>query len=248
MNNITVIGPSIFIKGNIEGNEDLSVQGRIEGNISLSNTLYLEESGIVKADVSVKNAVVSGVLVGNLEAADSIEITEIGIVVGDLYAPRIVIRDGAKFRGSINMSVYDNYDNETKKIEQPKSKIPTQKPITTTTNSSVTTYGRKPVTTTTPSKTTTDKKPAFPTKTIEKKPEPVIKSDSVKTSFSNPANNTTSTNQNSTKTSPPAMNSKIEQSEADKINKAIKETIGKYSQDSELDEKKKDSNPEQKSE
>ncbi len=140
MDNITVIGQSIFIRGNIEGEEDLSVQGKIEGNITLQNTLYLEESGIVKADVSVKNAVISGILVGNLEAKESIEITEIGIVVGDIYAPRIIIKEGAKFRGNVNMSSY-NEVNEVKKIEttQPKSKQLYQSK--TTTASTTSTYG-----------------------------------------------------------------------------------------------------------
>ena len=116
MSNVTVIGDSIFISGNIEGKEDLSVRGRIEGNITLSNTLYLEETGIIKADVIVKNAVISGILVGNVEAEESIEITEIGQMVGDITAPRVVIRDGAKFRGNIDMTSYDT-KNETKKLE-----------------------------------------------------------------------------------------------------------------------------------
>lgn len=117
MSDVTVIGNSIFISGNIEGKEDLSVQGRIEGNITLSNTLFLEESGIIKADVSVKNAVISGVLVGNVEAEESIEITEIGQMVGDIVAPRVVIRDGAKFRGNIDMTSYENTVQPTRKIE-----------------------------------------------------------------------------------------------------------------------------------
>ncbi len=117
MSDVTVIGNSIFISGNIEGKEDLSVQGKIEGNITLSNTLFLEESGVVKADVSVKNAVISGILVGNIEAEESIEITEIGQMVGDIIAPRVVIRDGAKFRGNIDMTSYENTVQPIKKVE-----------------------------------------------------------------------------------------------------------------------------------
>ncbi len=117
MSDVTVIGNSIFISGNIEGKEDLSVQGRIEGNITLSNTLFLEETGVIKADVSVKNAVISGILVGNIEAEESIEITEIGQMVGDIVAPRVVIRDGAKFRGNIDMTSYKESSEPVKKIE-----------------------------------------------------------------------------------------------------------------------------------
>jgi len=127
MSDVTVIGNSIFISGNIEGKEDLSVRGRIEGNITLSNTLFLEENGVIKADVSVKNAVISGILVGNIEAEESIEITEIGQMVGDIIAPRVVIRDGAKFRGNIDMTSYNEGVKTDTKTENSSFKRPALK-------------------------------------------------------------------------------------------------------------------------
>jgi len=142
MSDVTVIGNSIFISGNIEGKEDLSVRGRIEGNIALDNTLFLEESGVIKADVVVKNIVISGILIGNIEAQESVEITNIGQMVGDIIAPRIVIRDGAKFRGNIDMSSYKETQNNTKKIESSSFQRQALKPsktVTTTTRRSFTT-------------------------------------------------------------------------------------------------------------
>ena len=56
----TIVGPSILINGNLQGDEDLTVLGRVEGTLSLTKTLNVAESGIVKADISVRNAVVSG--------------------------------------------------------------------------------------------------------------------------------------------------------------------------------------------
>lgn len=132
MSDVTVIGNSIFISGNIEGKEDLSVRGKIEGNITLANTLFLEESGIIKADVVVKNAVISGILIGNIEAEESVEITNIGQMVGDIIAPRIVIRDGAKFKGNIDMSSYEDSQNNTKKIESSSFQRPALKSGKTT--------------------------------------------------------------------------------------------------------------------
>ena len=82
----TVVGETMLIKGNLEGDEDLTVQGRIEGALNLTKTLIIEPAGVVKADVSVANAVVSGVMVGNLTASDSLEITESGRMVGDIRA------------------------------------------------------------------------------------------------------------------------------------------------------------------
>ncbi|MBI3178997.1 MAG: polymer-forming cytoskeletal protein, partial [Deltaproteobacteria bacterium] len=101
--NSTVVGPSIVINGNLQGDEDLTILGRVEGSISLTKTLNVEQSGVVKAEVSVRNAVVSGVIVGNVTATDSVEITDAGRMVGDIRAPRVIIVDGARFRGAVDM-------------------------------------------------------------------------------------------------------------------------------------------------
>src|SRR5919198_1385651 len=99
----TVIGPSILISGKLTGDEDLTVRGRVEGEVSLSRTLIIETSGVVKADVTVRNAIVSGVVVGNVKATESVELTKEGRMVGDIRAPRVIIVDGASFRGRVDM-------------------------------------------------------------------------------------------------------------------------------------------------
>jgi cytoskeletal protein CcmA (bactofilin family) len=103
----TEIGESILISGNLEGDEDLTVRGRVEGNVRLSRTLIVEASGVVKADVAVKNAIISGVVVGNVTATDSVQLTSEGRMVGDLAAPRVIIVDGASFRGRVDMGDVD---------------------------------------------------------------------------------------------------------------------------------------------
>jgi cytoskeletal protein CcmA (bactofilin family) len=99
----TIIGPSILINGKLSGDEDLTVRGRVEGELSLSRTLIVEPSGIVKANVEVKNAIVSGVVVGNITASESVELTREGRMVGDIRSPRVIIVDGASFRGRVDM-------------------------------------------------------------------------------------------------------------------------------------------------
>lgn len=99
----TVIGASILISGKLTGDEDLTVRGRVEGEVNLTRTLIVEPSGIVKANVSVKNAIVSGVVVGNIAATESVELTTEGRMVGDIRAPRVIIVDGASFRGRVDM-------------------------------------------------------------------------------------------------------------------------------------------------
>src|SRR4029450_4658730 len=99
----TVIGPSILINGKLTGDEDLTVRGRVEGELSLTKTLIVEPSGVVKANVTVKNAVVSGVVVGNIQATESVELTQEGRMVGDIRSPRVIIVAGASFRGRVDM-------------------------------------------------------------------------------------------------------------------------------------------------
>jgi cytoskeletal protein CcmA (bactofilin family) len=99
----TVIGPTITVNGKLSGEEDLTVRGRVEGEVTLTKTLILEASGIVKANVSVKNAIISGVVVGNVRATESVELTKEGRMVGDIQAPRVILVDGASFRGRIEM-------------------------------------------------------------------------------------------------------------------------------------------------
>ena len=103
----TVIGESILINGSLNGDEDLTVRGRVEGTLTLTKTLVVEPTGIVKAEVGVKNCIIAGVVVGNVTASESVEITKEGRMVGDIAAPRVIIVDGASFRGRIDMGEVD---------------------------------------------------------------------------------------------------------------------------------------------
>ena len=103
----TAIGPTIVIKGKLRSDEDLVVKGRIEAEIHSSKALLVENSGIIKANVRVKSARISGVLVGNITAEERVEIAPDGRMVGDITAPKIIINDGAAFRGRIDMQNFD---------------------------------------------------------------------------------------------------------------------------------------------
>lgn len=103
----TIIGESILISGSLNGDEDLTVRGRVEGTLTLTKTLLVEPTGIVKAEVQVKNCIIAGAVVGNVTATESVEITNQGRMVGDITAPRVIIVDGASFRGRIDMGEVD---------------------------------------------------------------------------------------------------------------------------------------------
>jgi cytoskeletal protein CcmA (bactofilin family) len=113
----TAIGPTIVIKGKLRSDEDLIVKGRIDAEISSSKALLIENSGIVKANIKVKSARISGVLVGNVTADELVEIAPDGRMVGDLTAPKIILNDGAAFRGRIDMQNFDEAAEPKAKAE-----------------------------------------------------------------------------------------------------------------------------------
>ena len=103
-NRLVNIGQTIFIKGELTGTEDLTIDGRVEGKIELKDHhLTIGPNGKIKADVFAKSIVITGELLGNAFASEKVEITNAGILKGDIVAPRIVIADGAQFKGSVDM-------------------------------------------------------------------------------------------------------------------------------------------------
>src|ERR1700689_3804134 len=98
------LGQSLHFKGEISGNEDLHLDGSVEGLIHLEDRkLVIGASAKVTADVIAREVVVYGNVKGNLQARDRIEIKKDGSVVGDLTTARIMIEDGAYFKGSIEI-------------------------------------------------------------------------------------------------------------------------------------------------
>jgi cytoskeletal protein CcmA (bactofilin family) len=98
------LGGSLHVKGEITGNEDLHIDGSVEGLVQLEDRkLTVGASARLTADVIAREVVVYGNVKGNLRARDRIEIKKDGSVVGDLTTARIMIEDGAYFKGSIEI-------------------------------------------------------------------------------------------------------------------------------------------------
>ena len=98
------IGKSVIIKGQVNSDEDLTIEGRVEGMIDLrQNVLTIGPNGKIEADLLAKSIVVLGDVTGNVTATERIEIRDNGSVDGDLVSPRVVITEGAHFRGSVDM-------------------------------------------------------------------------------------------------------------------------------------------------
>lgn len=100
-----LIGPTIDIKGNLGGDEDLLVEGQIEGKIELrQHSVTIGKSGRVKADIHARTIVVQGEIYGNLYGEEQIILRQTSTVRGNLLAPRVTLEDGSNFKGSIDMT------------------------------------------------------------------------------------------------------------------------------------------------
>ncbi len=98
------LGPSLHVKGEISGSEDLLIEGSVEGLVQLDERkLTVGATAKVTADIIAREVVVYGTVKGNLRAKDRIEIKKDGSVNGDLTTARIMIEDGAYFKGSIEI-------------------------------------------------------------------------------------------------------------------------------------------------
>ena len=104
MPNVASIGKSLHVKGELSGNEDLAIEGKVEGKITLNGyRVTIGESGRAAAEIHAKSVVVGGVVKGDINAAERVEILATGTMLGDIRAPRVVLVDGSRFKGSIDM-------------------------------------------------------------------------------------------------------------------------------------------------
>jgi cytoskeletal protein CcmA (bactofilin family) len=98
------IGKSVVIKGELNGSEDLTIEGQVDGKIELrEHVLTIGANGKIKAQVFAKSIIVLGEVVGNITASEKVDIKDGGSVDGDITAPKVAIAEGAHFRGSIDM-------------------------------------------------------------------------------------------------------------------------------------------------
>jgi cytoskeletal protein CcmA (bactofilin family) len=114
------LGASLHVKGEITGNEDLHIDGTVEGLVHLEDRkLTIGASAKVTADIIAREVAVFGNVKGNLRARDRIEIKKDGSVVGDLTTARIMIEDGAYFKGSIEIDKTGDASSSDSDLEKP---------------------------------------------------------------------------------------------------------------------------------
>lgn len=104
----SILGQGCKIKGDIELQGTIRVDGEFEGSVACPETLIIGKSGVVKAEVKVKNAIIGGKLIGNIVASNKIELQTGSHVEGDIQTARLVIDEGVFFEGNCRMGTTGN--------------------------------------------------------------------------------------------------------------------------------------------
>jgi cytoskeletal protein CcmA (bactofilin family) len=99
----TFIGPNVTIEGTITGSEPIVIEGTARGNINLAADLRVGTKARLEATVHARNVTIEGKVTGDISADDRVELVASATVDGNIKAPKIVVAEGAKFRGSVDM-------------------------------------------------------------------------------------------------------------------------------------------------
>jgi len=124
------IGPSITIRGEVTGDEDLLIQGRVDGSVDLKqHTVTVGRDGQVKAGISARIVTIEGKVEGDLLAEEQVILRSSARVEGDIAAPRVTLEDGATFRGGVDMGSSSDRDRRsgTSSTHQAKKSSESQK-------------------------------------------------------------------------------------------------------------------------
>jgi len=140
-----VIGPGIVIDGDISGSENLVIEGKVRGRIQLaSHEVTVGQSGEVNADISAKVIRVAGKIKGDLSGKEKVIISSTGNVHGNIVAPRMLLEDGAVFKGSIDMDPREPASQPAAQASaQPASRPAAQTTVSTAPSATATSSGAK---------------------------------------------------------------------------------------------------------
>ena len=101
----SVIGKTIFLKGNIFSDEEVFIEGKIEGKLNIKNRVVVGKNGVVNADIEAHEVIVIGTVNGNVNGSNKVEIVPEGVLNGNILSKGVVLREGAIFKGSIDMTL-----------------------------------------------------------------------------------------------------------------------------------------------
>jgi len=125
---LSVIGQTLRFKGDLSAEEDLLIQGQVKGTIShRAKNLTIGAHGDVNANIVAQNVIIQGKVQGEIRATESVVVEPSARIVGDIFAPRVGLKEGAKFKGSIDMDVDPMAETAPKAGRKKAAKKPSSK-------------------------------------------------------------------------------------------------------------------------
>jgi cytoskeletal protein CcmA (bactofilin family) len=100
----TLIAAGTHVHGEITGDAELHIEGDVEGEIRVDDTVVVGASGRVKGQITARAVRVGGKVTGNVRGLERVEVLPSGSTEGDISAPRVVIAEGAFFKGKVEMN------------------------------------------------------------------------------------------------------------------------------------------------
>jgi cytoskeletal protein CcmA (bactofilin family) len=129
------IGKSVLIKGELSGSEDVYLDGEVEGSIQLhDHSLTIGPNGRIRANINAKEVVIHGKVDGNVTGSQRVELRKSAILVGDIATQRILIEDGAFFKGGIDIGKEQTSRQDRQNSSQSSTATPVT-PVTTPSSS-----------------------------------------------------------------------------------------------------------------
>jgi len=99
----STLSPDLQFNGDIRGNDDVIVEGSIEGQIDVKGHVTVNPSGVVRAELRARRVFISGKVYGNVSGEESVELHPSGHLEGNIQSPKVIIHEGAQFKGSVDM-------------------------------------------------------------------------------------------------------------------------------------------------
>jgi len=103
----SLIGKTLFIKGDIRSDEELLIEGKVEGKLNVKNRVIIGKNGIVNAEIKAREVIIRGKVNGDVNASYKVEIEPEGVLNGNIFSQRVHLTEGSVFKGNIDMSSKD---------------------------------------------------------------------------------------------------------------------------------------------
>jgi len=119
---VTHIAAGTRIEGKLTGPTELLIEGEVDGEVNVESAVMIGTEGVVRGPVSAQVVRVGGRVIGNVQAIDRVEVAPSGSLEGDIAAPRVVIAEGAFFKGRIDMRSDRDKEKDKDKAPEPRRK------------------------------------------------------------------------------------------------------------------------------